>query len=234
MLRFDPSLSVQKPPSVCVSPLTLPLSLLSQQKSVLLHSVCQQFPNYSKVLLLLLLHLLVSLYFNCFAALSWTRRPICWTGFVLPSGILALMSHNIHWRSLFWSLQALCSPSQKWCYRKEAEVRGALVKVLSDQEAGFNEAPICTKVTHLDLFSAVLCIFISGEAFIIHHLAAYSTCTSWEHQRWVWIDEKMKPSWISSFLSVILLNSLKYRWFFFLYCCWDVVVWLMNNYSNES
>lgn len=46
------------------------LSLLSQQKSILLHSVCQHFPNYSKFLLLLFLYLLFSLYLDYFAASS--------------------------------------------------------------------------------------------------------------------------------------------------------------------
>ncbi|CAG07454.1 unnamed protein product [Tetraodon nigroviridis] len=67
------SLSTQ-PPSVCVSSLPLPLSLLSQQKSILLYSVCQHFPNYAKFLLLLLLYLLFSL--ACQPHCSF-EGPIC-------------------------------------------------------------------------------------------------------------------------------------------------------------
>ena len=76
MLCFHASLFVQKPPSGCVSPLPLPLSLLSQQKSILLHSVCQHFSNYAKFLLLLVLYLLFSLHINHSAAWRGAHGPL--------------------------------------------------------------------------------------------------------------------------------------------------------------
>lgn len=90
-----------------------------------------------------------------FAALSWTHRPICWIGFVLPSGIVVLLcqfhttsSYNVLLFSEFqlncnaWCMFSCSLVKRKRCCRMHPKVRSS-----HKQRHVWSEEPLIYMIT---------------------------------------------------------------------------------------